>query len=73
MIVQLTPEYKLICDRCGKEKFPDKDGHLEYHRVVFKDYSDLKIKNVEGEVCQSCHDEFLELAHNFFDEVNKEN
>ena len=76
MIVKLTPKYKFVCDRCGKEWFDpeDADGNpVEIHNVVFSERRPThQIEGKAGEVCKACATEFWELANNFFDEVNKE-
>lgn len=74
MIVKLTPDYKFVCDRCGKEEYPDENGEITaLHEVSFvKQRFIQRDKIKEGQVCQNCFDEFWELANNFFDEVNKE-
>ena len=40
MIVAITPKWKFVCERCGKEKFPKDDG---------KQYLKGGSKYVEGE------------------------
>ena len=75
MIVKLTPEAKFVCDRCGKEQFPKTDGYFEdgsIREVSFLDNRIFRESRKAGQVCASCFDEFLEIANNFFDEVNKE-
>ena len=72
MIVKLTPDVKFVCDRCGKEEFPDDEMHLHPYEVVFTHGLILKRIHREGQVCKACYDEFLELADNYFNEVNKE-
>lgn len=73
MIVELTPRIKFVCDRCGKEEYPDKDGILKKpHDIIFNEFNAFKILKKEGQVCESCANEFWEYANNFFDEVNKE-
>lgn len=75
MRVRITPKYKFVCDRCGKEEFLDnEDEYIEYPTVTFSKQTSIvqmPIKT-EGEVCEDCLAEFWELAENFFDEVNKE-
>lgn len=71
MIEQLTPKYKFICDRCGKEKYID-DETLVFE-VAFVDIRGI-VKapaTVKGQVCYHCYKDFYELAGNFFNEVNK--
>lgn len=29
MIVAITPKWKFVCERCGKEKFPKDDGYMD--------------------------------------------
>lgn len=72
MITRLTQEYKITCDRCGKETFSDEleRGH-DYHRVSFvADYPHLATKT--HDVCSACYKDFIELSQCFFDEVNKD-
>lgn len=72
MIVKLTPDYKFVCDRCGKEQFLDEKERVEIHDVQFKESFDGRILKSAGSVCHSCYLDFLQIAENFFDEVNKE-
>ncbi|MBO5715238.1 MAG: hypothetical protein J6S23_02450 [Clostridia bacterium] len=75
MIVQLSPKYKFVCDRCGKEFFPDSEGDVGgIHRVAFLKDTDILFgdRKVSGDICEECHKEFVEIAENFFNEVNKE-
>lgn len=73
MIVELTPRIKFVCDRCGKEEFPDENGALYCRRAVFReDDPIMRPKDKAGDICMDCLAEFWELADNFFDEVNKE-
>jgi hypothetical protein len=74
MIVQLTPKWKWICDRCGKEIYPNEDGWIEKQPFVAF-HSDLRNNRtpnaIAGEICKRCYIEFITFAENFFDEVNK--
>lgn len=73
MIVRLTPEYKFVCDRCGKEQTPDNEGELfGIHDVQFEEFTDGRFLKSKGSVCHSCCLDFWQIASNFFDEVNKE-
>jgi hypothetical protein len=73
MIVKLTPEFKFVCDRCGREQFPNKEGYIEAsHRVEFNEKETFRPMVKKGEVCTECANEFWEFANNFFDEANKE-
>ena len=75
MKVRLTPKYKFVCDRCGKEEFlAEEDEYIEYPTVTFQKYTSIvkMPSKKEGQVCADCLTEFWELAENFFDEVNKE-
>lgn len=72
MIVRLTPDYKFVCDRCGKEQFPDEEHGVEVYDVSFCHETTLRIKKKSGQICKECYDEFSELADNFFAEENKE-
>ena len=73
MIVKLTPDIKFVCDRCGREEYPDENGYMEIPRTVMfvEERFPSRNKNKEGQICKICNDEFWELANNFFDEVNK--
>ena len=68
MRIELTPRYKYICDRCGKE-FDDVYPLCE---VAFYELGYNKNIGKRGEVCYQCHKDFWELAENFFAEENKE-
>lgn len=73
MIVKLTPDFKFVCDRCGKEEFPNEAGYIETpHEIEFNERKNFKSERKNGEVCSACAAEFWEFANNFFDEVNKE-
>ena len=71
MIEQLTPKYKFICDRCGKETYFD--GEVQKFVVEFLNIESplLTPIRIKGEVCYRCCKDFYELAGNFFNEVNK--
>lgn len=73
MIEQITPSYKFICDRCGKEVIVNIGDTDPKHDVIFKHTRSMKIFRREGQICEDCAKEFQELAENFFSEVNKEN
>jgi len=76
MIERLTQRYRVVCDRCGKKEYADDkpENHLKplamgYHEIVFGD----EIQTIaKGGVCKECFKAFLELAENFFDEVNND-
>ena len=73
MILKLTPDFKFVCDRCGKEEFSNEEGHIEgLHHIEFREHKMFKFNCKNGEVCSACVAEFWEFANNFFDEVNKE-
>ena len=36
MIVKLTPDYKFVCDRCGKEEYPDENERLKKHEIAYE-------------------------------------
>ena len=72
MIVQLTPEYKFVCDRCGRAQLPDKENCVEAYDVFFAHDMMIREKKKGGQICKECFDEFWELAENFFAEENKE-
>jgi hypothetical protein len=68
MIEQLTPAYRFVCDRCGKEQFSKEGVLLIMYPITFSDDCG-KVKS--GDVCRDCYKDFCDLAENFFDEVNK--
>lgn len=71
MFEQITPIYKFTCDRCGREQLSGDEG-VRVYRIKFEDKTDIfKTISKEGEVCEECHKDFVELSQNFFDEVNK--
>ena len=72
MIIRLTPRYKYICDRCGKEEYIEND--IPKFEVAFVDMKGLfeTPTSVKGQVCYRCYKDFYDIAGNFFDEVNKE-
>lgn len=72
MIVQLTPKYKFVCDRCGREQLPDEEHCVETYEVSFVHITRIMVKKKSGCICKECYDEFWELAENFFAEENKE-
>lgn len=75
MIVRLSPKYKFVCDRCGKEIFPDSEDRIcGTHSVEFLITAGPLIskKVSSGDICEECRKEFIEIAENFFDETNKE-
>ena len=74
MIVMLSPRFKFVCERCGKEIFSDNEGRIPMqHQVSFRAHTDYRSHTDRtGEVCDECLKEFLEYAENFFDETNKE-
>ena len=68
MIVQLTASYKFVCDRCGKESFAVEGQRFsQVSTVCFTDGQQDK----RGDVCDNCLADFLQIAENFFDEVNR--
>lgn len=71
MIKQLTPKYKFICDRCGKEKYRDNDEpDFEVAFIDLKGIPEVPLR-IKGQVCYWCYKDFYEIAGNFFSEVNK--
>ena len=75
MIVRLKPEYKFVCDRCGKEEFPNENNEFRiFPTVTFQKRTSIVQMPCkrEAQVCDNCLAEFWEFAENFFDEVNKE-
>lgn len=78
MIVKLTPTYKFVCDRCGKEVLSDDDGFLRVERFLVKFHAQTSAVRYhithesQREVCKDCHKDFIDLAENFFDESNKQ-
>lgn len=73
MIVRLSPKYKFVCDRCGKEKFPNDNGYIEDVKEVFfaEDMMINRPFKKTGQLCEECYNDFIQLAENFFDEVNR--
>ena len=71
MIEQLTPKYKFICDRCGKERYVE--DNIPEFEVAFVSQKGLSLAPiaVKGQVCYWCYKDFFEIAGNFFDKVNK--
>lgn len=76
MIIQLSPKYKFVCERCGREKFPKDDGYMDAEDAceiavaisfLIEDQLPKKIQ-----VCRECRDEFETFWDNFRDVVNKE-
>jgi hypothetical protein len=74
MIVKLSAVYKFVCDRCGKEMFPDENGCIEgVCEVTFTARGQIKDIDIKkGQICEECFAEFCEIANNFFDDVNRE-
>ena len=70
MIESIT-RYKFTCDRCGKEQIVEGEYNRPLHDVSFLGALLFKRQELKGEVCDDCYKDFLELAENFFDEVNK--
>ena len=73
--IPITPIYKFKCDRCGREQYQHtNDTPIEAHHVHFAEWTQLKAHSTlkSGEVCEDCYNDFIELADNFFHEVNKE-
>lgn len=72
MVTRLTQKYEVSCDRCGKTEFCDEFSHsnMGYNTVQFS--TELRIIS-KGDVCDDCYKDFLEIAENFFDKVNREN
>lgn len=76
MIVAITPKWKFVCERCGKEKFPKDDGYMDAENTceiavaisfLMEDQLPKRIQ-----VCRECRDEFETFWENFQDSVNKE-
>ncbi len=77
MVTVLTKQYKVVCDRCGKTEYTDNTPE-KYFEPLNMGSCEVKFSNADrivakGDVCNECYDAFIELAHNFFDDVNKEN
>jgi hypothetical protein len=77
MIVAITPKFKFVCDRCGKEIFSDEYGYIEPGRiysiaVAACDYFSDSLPKEKIEVCRECCEDFEEFMKNFRDAVNKE-
>ena len=69
---RLTQKYEVSCDRCEKTEFCDElsQPNMDYNMVKFG--TDVRVV-AEGDVCDDCYKDFLEIAENFFDKVNREN
>lgn len=78
MIISIAPKYKFVCDRCGKEKFPNDDGYMDIENIseiaVTISYpKEIKFPMPERiHVCRECRDDFETFWENFCDSVNKE-
>ena len=72
MIVRLTPDYKFVCDRCGREQLLDEGKLVEAYDVAFVHDQMIRVKKKNGQICKECYDDFSQLADNFFAEENKE-
>lgn len=74
MLVQLTPRYKFVCDRCGKEQFADADNNIydTWNAIFMVNDTFVKVFDKKGEICAECKKDFIEIAENFFDEANIE-
>lgn len=76
MIVQLSPKWKFVCDRCGKEIFPKEDGYMEgenaYEIAASITYLDFVSVPTKIQVCRECRDDFRTFWENFRDSANKE-
>ena len=78
MIIAIAPKYKFVCDRCGKEKFPNDDGYTDTKNaceiaVEISPLSDSQLKMPKRiQVCRECCDDFETFWENFRDSVNKE-
>ena len=77
MIIPIAPKYKFVCDRCGKEKFPDDDGYMDAENtceiaVAISFLIDHQLMPKKIQVCRECRDEFETFWENFQDSVNKE-
>lgn len=76
MIVQLSPQFKFVCERCGKEILIQDSRYIHTvgKEVKFTEGTNdlFKMpKEKNGCVCDECLEDFRNLAENFFDEVNK--
>ena len=74
MLTRFNPIYKFVCDRCGKEEIiKDEDSIIPPTVAFVLEACPIVLpKRIKGQVCPACENDFLELANNFFDEVNKE-
>lgn len=78
MIIPITPKYKFVCERCGKEKLPKDDGYVDIENVCeiavsFSFLIDSELPMLERiQVCRECLDDFEAFWENFRDSVNKE-
>ena len=74
MFERLTPNWLFICDRCGKEmRVDDRGEDSGVYTVEFScGFSMARNPGTrKGDVCEDCKKDFLEIAANFFDEVNR--
>lgn len=74
MIEELIPQFRFICDRCGKV-IPSNSKETKYipyiHKVEFAEHFFLKAgQHKSGEVCEECAKEFWEIVDRFFDKIN---
>ena len=68
MIEQLTPSFRFVCDRCGKEqRFTEHRKFPTFHVSFWAKLA----QEQHGEVCGDCFKDFCELAESFFDDLNK--
>lgn len=78
MIIPITPKYKFVCERCGKEKFPNDDGYMdignacEISVAISFSITDQLLMPKRIQVCRECCDDFEAFWENFQDSVNKE-
>lgn len=76
MIIPISPKYKFVCDRCGKEIFAKENGYLEAGQAysIAVSVSEYHLDRVpkKVDVCLECRDEFTVFLDNFIDDVNKE-
>lgn len=71
MITRLTQQFKVTCDRCGKETFCDEINPPLVYEVAFCTNENIRTYR-SGHICSECRKDFCEIAENFFDEVNKD-
>jgi hypothetical protein len=64
---------QFICDRCGRvvDSLPNGKFREMIREVIFFERVDCGRNIKSGDVCEGCYNDFVDLASNFFDEVNR--